>query len=143
MDRTTSKLDSHGSDYRLAPMYKVIAFNKLLVGRAKEHFDLWEAEHKHESDCGITTILCKIRYYSINANLESSASEKKNDDDMDTGSINKNKEAEDNNIKEENDNTWWEEHMNAIAKGKGKGKGPQGSCYNCGEYGQSIIICPG
>ena len=33
------KLEYHGSQFGLAPLYKVIALNKLMVGRAKEHFD--------------------------------------------------------------------------------------------------------
>ena len=37
------KLESHGNQFGLAPLYKVIALKKLMVGRAKEHFDLWEA----------------------------------------------------------------------------------------------------
>ena len=41
---------------------------------------------------------------------------------------------------EEVNNTWWGEYINAVAKGKGKGF--QGSCYNCGEFGHSIITCP-
>ena len=44
------KLESHGNQFGLAPLYKVIALKQMMVGRAKEHFDLWEADHKHEAD---------------------------------------------------------------------------------------------
>ena len=139
------KLESHGSQFGLAPLYKVIALKKLMVGRAKEHFDLWEAEHKQDADCGFAKILDKIRDYSCNAKLESSAFDKQNNDDaMDTGNVRrqmeKDKDIKDN--KEAENNKWWDESINAIAKGKGKGRGFQGNCYNCGEYGHSIINCP-
>ena len=126
------------------PLYKVIALKKMMVGRPKGHFDLWEAQHKQAADCGFATILDKVRGYSRKAKLESSATDKKNDDDMDTGNISKKKqkEAKEKEIKEKEaaNNRWWEEYINAISKGKGKGKGGgfQGSCYNCGEFGHSI-----
>ena len=136
------KLESHGSQFGLAPLYKVIALKKLMVGRAKEHFDLWEAEHKQEPDCGFAKILDKVRDYSRKAKLESSATDKKNsEDDVEMNSIRKQKEKI---AKEkETEEKWWEEYINAISKGKGKGKsgGFQGTCYNCGEFGHSIRNC--
>ena len=71
------KLEAHGNQFGLAPLYKVIALKKLMVGRAKEHFDIWEAEHKQDADCGFARILDKVRDYSRKAKLESSASDKK------------------------------------------------------------------
>ena len=83
----------------------MIALQKLMVGRAKEHFDLWEAEHKQDADCGFSKMLDKVRDYSRKAKLESSASDKKNDDDVDMNSIKKQKA-----IKEKADleNKWWD-----------------------------------
>ena len=82
------KLESHGNQFGLALLYKVIALKKLMVGRAKEHFDLWEADHKHEADCGFSKMLDKVRECSRKAKLEPSASDKTNDpDDGDMGSI--------------------------------------------------------
>ncbi len=51
------QLESHGSQFGLAPLYKVIALMKIMVGRAKKHCDLWEADNKHEADCGICKML--------------------------------------------------------------------------------------
>ena len=85
----TRKLESHGNKFGLEPLYKVIALKKLTVGRAKEHFDIWEAEHKHESDCGFIKCLDKVREYSRKAKLDSTATYKNNDDDMDTGHVKK------------------------------------------------------
>ena len=92
--RSTSgqKAIAHGPQFGLAPLYKVIALKKLMVGRAKEHFDLWEAEHKQEPDCGFARILDKVRDFSRKARLESSATDKKNDDDVDMGEVKKKEE---------------------------------------------------
>ena len=110
-----------------------------MVGRAKEHFDSWEAEHKQDADCGFGKIIDKVRDYSRKAKLESSASDKRNnDDDVDMNSIKKQKEKD---IKEAEDSKWWDEYINAISKGKGKGKGFQGNCYYCGEFGHSSRNC--
>ena len=52
------KLESHGQEYALAPLYKVIALKKIMIGKAKEYFDIWEADHKEEGgDRGFGKIL--------------------------------------------------------------------------------------
>ena len=91
-----------------------------MVGKAKEYFDIWEAEFKEEGgDRGFGKILDKVGDYPRKAKLESNTMNKHNDDDMDTGEVKKKEEATNT---EEANNTWWEEYINSIAKGKGKGK---------------------
>ena len=93
MTESNRKLEPHGSQFVLAPLYKVIALQKLMVGRAKEHFDLWETEHKQDADCGFAKNLDKVRDYSRKAKLESSATDKKINDpyDVDMNSIKRHK----------------------------------------------------
>ena len=80
------KLDSHGTQYGMSNLYKLIALKKFMVGRAKEYFDIWEAGHKHEDDCGHSKILDKGEYWSKKATLESNAAaDIKDDDDVDMG----------------------------------------------------------
>ena len=61
---------------------------------------------------------------------------------MDCGQVRNNKEEQAKKDKYTADNKWWEEHINAIAKGKGKCKGFQGNCYVCGEHGHPMRNCP-
>ena len=78
-----------------------------MVRRAKGQFDIWEAEHKHESDCGFVKLLDKVREYSRKAELESTATDNNNDDDMDTGHVKKQEEIKKHKEKEAADNKWW------------------------------------
>ena len=77
------KLESHGNQSGLAPPYKVIALQEFMAGKAKAHFVLWEAEHKHEDDCGFSKILDKVHEYSRKAKFESTAADQKGQTDMD------------------------------------------------------------
>ena len=38
------RLELHGSDYRLPPLFKINALRMLMTGKAKEYFDMWESE---------------------------------------------------------------------------------------------------
>ena len=94
-----------------------------MVGRATEHFDLWEAEHKQDADCGFAKVLDQVRDYSRKAKLASSASDKRNnDDDVDMNQIKQQKDIKEKEAQEAADNKWWEGYINAMSKGKGKGK---------------------
>ena len=79
-------LGSHGPPYGLAPLYKVIALNKLMVGRAKEYFHLWQSGHKPDHDAGYSNILETLRERPIEAKLKSNAGSNNNGDvDIDSG----------------------------------------------------------
>ncbi len=39
------RLDAHGEEFKLPPLYKFNALKMLMTGKAKESFDLWEADH--------------------------------------------------------------------------------------------------
>ena len=38
------RLEAHGDEYKLAPVFKINALRMLMTGKAKEYFDLWEAD---------------------------------------------------------------------------------------------------
>ncbi len=39
------RLEAHGEESKLVPLFKVNALRMLMTGNAKEYFDLWEADH--------------------------------------------------------------------------------------------------
>ena len=38
------RLEAHGDEFKMPPVYKVNALRTLITGKAKEYFDLWEAD---------------------------------------------------------------------------------------------------
>ena len=38
------RLEAHGDEYKLAPVFKINALRMLMTGKAKEYFDIWEAD---------------------------------------------------------------------------------------------------
>ena len=48
------RLEAHGARYALPALYKVTALRKLVVGRSKDNFELWEAEHRDDDDGDLT-----------------------------------------------------------------------------------------
>ena len=38
------RLEAHGGEYILAPVFKINALRMLMISKAKEYFDLWEAD---------------------------------------------------------------------------------------------------
>ena len=129
------RLGAHGREYELSPMFKIIALGCLTVGRAREYFEMWEAETRKDED-GFNTLKNKIKEYSKKKNLDNRA--KKGDDPMDCDAISKDNKHEQEQWDDEGD-------VNAVSKGKGKGKigkgGFKGNCYNCGAYGHSARFC--
>ena len=55
------RLEAHVIKYALPALYKVTALRLMMVGKAKEHFEIWEAEHESDDDGGFNEILNKIR----------------------------------------------------------------------------------
>ncbi len=39
--------EAHGDEYKLAPVFQTNALRMLMTDKAKEHFDLWEADRDH------------------------------------------------------------------------------------------------
>ena len=48
---TNAEIKADGDEFKLAPVFKINALRTLMIGRAKEYFDLWEA-HKDHTDPG-------------------------------------------------------------------------------------------
>ena len=67
------RLEAHGPKYFLAPLFKVTAMKLMMVGKAKEHFEIWEADHKSEDDGGYSKIPETVRDYARRKKLDSSA----------------------------------------------------------------------
>ena len=38
------RLEAHGEEFKMPPVFKVNALRMLMTGKAKEYFDLWEAD---------------------------------------------------------------------------------------------------
>ncbi len=41
------RLEADGDEFKLAPVFKITARRTLVIGRSKDHFDLWEADKDH------------------------------------------------------------------------------------------------
>ena len=41
------RLEAHGEDFKLSPVFKINALRTLMIGKSKEYFDLWEADKDH------------------------------------------------------------------------------------------------
>jgi len=83
------RLESHGTKYALPPLYKVTAMKLMMVGRAKENYEIWEADHKDDPDGGYAKILEKVKDYARKKKLDSVAkkSESTGGDPMDLGKV--------------------------------------------------------
>ena len=44
------RVASHGKAYELSPMFKMIALRLLTTGRAREYYEMWEAEIDKDED---------------------------------------------------------------------------------------------
>ena len=84
------RLEAHGDKYILPTLYKVAALRQLVVGKAKEHYELWEQDHKLDDDGGYQEILEKVEDYARKKRLDHNA--QKNKSDMDVDQVDKNKQ---------------------------------------------------
>ncbi len=71
------RLEAHGDQFELAPLFKINALRKIITGEAKEYFDLWEAD-RDPTDAAKTyqELLNKVKDYSRRRKLDSSAKDK-------------------------------------------------------------------
>ncbi len=71
------RLEAHGEEFKLVPLYKINALCMLMTRKAKGYFDFWEADHdptkaakKYEE------LLSKVKDYARGCKFDSSANEK-------------------------------------------------------------------
>ena len=84
------RLEAHGEEYKLAPVFKINALRMLMIGKAKEDFDLWEAD-RDPADAAKTCeeLLNRVKDYARRRKLDSSDKEKMQHggDPMDVGVV--------------------------------------------------------
>ena len=114
----------------MAAIFKITALKQMMIGRAKYHFDLWQAD-LGEDDESFTTLLDKVRDHAKRKKLDGAVSRTSagGHDAMDVG------EVAENWGDPFGERLWGDLDAFGKGKSKGKGKGFQGSCYQCGEYG--------
>ena len=153
-DTLLSKHPGFDLGYRM----KIAALKELMVGKAKEQFEMWEGEHRTVDEEVWQKLLGKAREYATRRRLE--ALQKKGGDSMDIGEVGGGNDDDGSCGWSGSgwDNSWdnYDAHgcqVDVCALGKGKwggkggkgkgksGKGFQGSCYNCGEHGHSQRFC--
>ena len=63
----------HGKEYELPPVFKINALRMLTVGKAKEYFDMWEAD-RDPMDPGKSyeELLNKVKDYARRKKLDTS-----------------------------------------------------------------------
>ena len=154
------RLEGHGPRYVLAPLYKVTALRMMMVGRARDHFEIWQDESGDNDDEGFRRLLGRVRDYARRRTLDHSAEKAVSGGrgplDMDCGGVHKGgaehqgcggdhqhqQGGDQQHQSAGGDQDVWN-WIEAVIKGKGKGKsGFQGKCYACGEYGHSQHNCP-
>ena len=117
----------HGPDYEMANIFKKVALKKILVGKARENYELWEAD--------------RLSFDELLKKVEEHARAKKLDKDAAKGKTGVALGATDAAQEEWNWCSWsdeepWEE-VNAVIPGKGKGqKGSKGKSKGKGKEGE-------
>ncbi len=84
------RLEEHGVEFKLAPVFKINALRMLMTGKAKEYFDLWEADRDTTDAAKFYEELSgKIKDCSRRRKLDTSAKEKMQHggDPMDVGTV--------------------------------------------------------
>ena len=68
------RLKAHGDEYKLATVFKINTLPMLMTGKAKEYFDIWEAD-RDPTDSGknYEDLLAKVKDYARRRKLDSSA----------------------------------------------------------------------
>jgi hypothetical protein len=71
------RLEAHGEEYKLAPVFKINTLRMLMIGQAKEYFHFWEAD-RDPTDAAKTYegLSNKVKDYARRRKLDSTAKEK-------------------------------------------------------------------
>ena len=62
------RLEAHGSKYVLAPLFRVTALRQMMIGRAKDHCEIWQSEIS-DDETGFNALLDKVKDYARRRNL--------------------------------------------------------------------------
>ncbi len=84
------RLEAHGEEYKLAPVFKLNVLRMPITGKAKEYFDLWEADRDPtEAAKSYEELLNKVKDYARRRKLDTSVKEKiqQGGDPMDVGAV--------------------------------------------------------
>ncbi len=84
------RFEARGEDYKLAPVFKINALRMLMIGKAMEYFDLWEADRDPtDAAKNYKELLNKVKDNASTRKLDSSAKEKmqQGGDPMDVGVV--------------------------------------------------------
>ena len=113
------KLEEINSEYALNDVFKRTALKSLMVGKAKDHYEIWEGENK-----AFDTLRDKCKEYAAKRRLEAN-NRKGANDPMDVDNVNQDQQEEEGKgewTPWENEWQWtWAGDMDAVGKGKGKG----------------------
>ena len=96
------RIVSSHKGYELSTRLKMTALKMLMVGRAKDHFEQWEAEYKEDDPEGYKVLLDKIMEYATRRRLEANMARGK--DAMDIGGVDGGRDEQG----EAGDDSWWE-----------------------------------
>ena len=84
------RLEAHGEEFKLAPVFKINALRTLMVGKSKEYFDLWESDKDHtDPSKSYEELMAKLKDYSRRKKMDNTAREKiqHGGEPMDVGAV--------------------------------------------------------
>ncbi len=71
------RLEAHGDEFKMPPAYKVNALRTFMAGKAKESFDLWEADRDNADPAkSYGDLVTKVKNHSRRRKLDCSAKER-------------------------------------------------------------------
>ncbi len=84
------RLEAQGEEFKLAPLLKITTLRMLTTGKAKEYFDLWEADHDPTNVWKTyEELLNKVMGYARRRKLDTTAKQRtqQGGDPMDVGGV--------------------------------------------------------